>query len=35
MNLLPDMIIIDFCEWLKRTIHLEHQDLDSGRFKGV
>lgn len=28
MNLLPDMIIIDFCEWLKRTIRLEHQDLD-------
>lgn len=28
MNLLPDMIIIDFCEWLKHTIRLEHQDFD-------
>ena len=28
MNLLPDMIIIDFCEWLKHTIRLEHNDLD-------
>lgn len=28
MNLLPDMIIIDFCEWLQHTIKLEHQDLD-------
>ena len=28
MNLLPDMIIIDFCEWLKHTICIEHQDLD-------
>lgn len=28
MNLLPDMIIIDFCEWLKHVIYLEHQDWD-------
>ncbi len=28
MNLLPDMIIIDFREWLKHTIRFEHQDLD-------
>lgn len=28
MNLLPDMIIIDFCEWLKVTLRSEHQDLD-------
>lgn len=28
MNLLPDMMIIDFCEWLKHTICIEHQDLD-------
>lgn len=28
MNLLPDMIIIDFCEWLKKTILPERKDLD-------
>ena len=28
MNLLPDMIIIDFCEWLKNIIHLKYQDID-------
>lgn len=28
MNLLPDMIIIDFCEWLKKFIKLERDDVD-------
>ena len=28
MNLVPDMVIIDFCEWLKDAIRSKHQDLD-------
>ena len=28
MNLLPDMIIIDFCEWLKHRISSQQEDLD-------
>lgn len=28
MNLLPDMIIIDFCEWLKKSIQPERNDVD-------
>ena len=28
MNLLPDMIIIDFCEWLKKIIFLQRKDID-------
>lgn len=28
MNLLPDMIIIDFCEWLNNVLSVRHDDLD-------
>lgn len=28
MNLLPDMIIIDFCEWLNSVLPVRHDDLD-------
>lgn len=28
MNLLPDMILLDFCEWLNDTIHDNHNDID-------
>lgn len=28
MNLLPDIIIIDFCEWLKKNIIPQHNDVD-------
>ena len=28
MNLLPNMIIIDFCEWLKQKISSQQEALD-------